>query len=74
LPEVLRLGADVVEPRRAGVVVAEAELVGQVAGDSVSSFATDIPKSTAFLVDGKYLLIYRADYDIIPTGMITSAR
>ena len=44
------------------------------AGDSVSSFATDIPKSTAFLVDGKYLLIYRADYDIIPTGMITSAR
>lgn len=44
------------------------------AGDSVSSFATDIPKSTAFLVDGKYLLIYRADYDIIPTSMIKSVR
>lgn len=32
------------------------------AGNQVEIFATDVPKSTWFRIDGKYLLVYRADY------------
>ncbi|MBP1990032.1 DUF5052 family protein [Paenibacillus eucommiae] len=33
-------------------------------GNNVSYFTTDIDKSTGFLVDGKYLFIYRCDYTV----------
>ncbi|ACA47071.1 DUF5052 family protein [Clostridium botulinum] len=39
-------------------------------GDNVSYFATDIPKSTGILIDGKYLLIYRCDYTIYDMDLI----
>ncbi len=32
------------------------------AGNEVEIFATDVPKSTCFRVDGKYLFVYRSDY------------
>ena len=34
------------------------------AGDKVSLYKTDVPKSTGILIDGKYLFIYRCDYTI----------
>lgn len=34
------------------------------AGDKVSLYQTDVPKSTGILIDGKYLFIYRCDYTI----------
>lgn len=37
------------------------------AGNRVSTFSTDIPKTTGLLVDGKKLLIYRCDYTIYPS-------
>lgn len=40
------------------------------AGNEVEPFATDIPKSTVFRVDGKYLLIYRADYTVYDTDLL----
>lgn len=40
------------------------------AGNDVSYFATDIDKSTALLIDGKFLLIYRCDYSIYDTELI----
>ena len=40
------------------------------AGDHVESFSTDVPKSTAFRIDGKYLLIYRADYTVYDTALL----
>ncbi|MMZ43613.1 hypothetical protein D1872_51750 [compost metagenome] len=40
------------------------------AGNKVSYFSTDIDKSTAFLVDGKYLFIYRCDYTIYDMSLI----
>ncbi|TKI60082.1 DUF5052 family protein [Lysinibacillus mangiferihumi] len=40
------------------------------AGDDVSYFATDIDKSTALLIDGKFLLIYRCDYTIYDTELL----
>jgi hypothetical protein len=44
------------------------------AGNTVETFATDIPKSTAFRVDGKYLLIYRADYTVYDNDLLKPAR
>ena len=32
------------------------------AGNKVSMYSTDVPKSTGILIDGKYLFIYRCDY------------
>ena len=40
------------------------------AGDHVETFSTDIPKSTAFRIDGRYLLIYRADYTVYDTELL----
>lgn len=40
------------------------------AGNNVSYFATDIDKSTALLIDGKFLLIYRCDYSIYDTELL----
>ena len=39
-------------------------------GDSVASFAVDIPKTTAFLVDGKVLIVYRCDYTVYDTALL----
>ncbi|MCM3273784.1 DUF5052 family protein [Paenibacillus elgii] len=39
-------------------------------GNKVSYFATDIDKSTAFLIDGKYLFIYRCDYTIYDLSLL----
>ena len=33
-------------------------------GTHVSTFAVDIPKTTAFLIDDKVLLVYRSDYSV----------
>ena len=40
------------------------------AGDAVEIFAADIPKTTVFRVDGKFLLVYRADYTVYDTDLI----
>lgn len=40
------------------------------AGDKVSLYSTDVPKSTGILVDGKYLFIYRCDYTIYDTSLL----
>jgi hypothetical protein len=40
------------------------------AGNSVSYFATDIDKSTGFIIDGKYLFVYRSDYTIYETSLL----
>lgn len=42
------------------------------AGDSVEIFATDVPKSTLFYVDSKYLLVYRADYTVYDNDLLNS--
>lgn len=34
------------------------------AGNKVSLYKTEVPKSTGILIDGKYLFIYRCDYTI----------
>lgn len=39
-------------------------------GESVSYFATDIDKSTAFIVDGQYLFIYRCDYTVYDLDLL----
>lgn len=39
-------------------------------GNKVEIFATDIPKSTWFRVDGKMLLVYRADYTVYDTDLL----
>lgn len=41
------------------------------AGDQVEVFATDVPKSTWFRVDGKYLLVYRADYTVYDNDLLS---
>ena len=33
-------------------------------GDDVSYYSTDVDKSTAFIIDGKFLFVYRCDYTI----------
>ena len=40
------------------------------AGDNVEVFATDVPKSTWFRVDGKLLLVYRCDYTTYDTALL----
>ena len=40
------------------------------AGDHVEVFKTDVPKSTWFRVDGKYLWCYRVDYTVPDTALI----
>lgn len=40
------------------------------AGNTVEYFATDIPKSTLFRIDGKYLLVYRSDYTVYDNALL----
>lgn len=40
------------------------------AGDSVDILSTDVPKSTWFRVDGKYLFVYRADYTVYDNDLL----
>lgn len=40
------------------------------AGNDVSYFATDVDKSTSFLIDGHYLFIYRCDYTIYDSELL----
>lgn len=44
--------------------------VAVYAGDRVELFATDIPKATWFQVDGKQLLVYRADYTVYDNALL----
>lgn len=39
-------------------------------GNSVSSFSVDIPNTTAFLIDGKMLLVYRCDFITYDTALL----
>jgi hypothetical protein len=39
-------------------------------GDKVTTYKTDVPKSTGLLIDGKYLFIYRCDYTIYDTALL----
>lgn len=41
-------------------------------GDEVEVFATDVPKSTWFRIDGKYLLVYRADYTMYDNDLLVA--
>lgn len=40
------------------------------AGETVEIFATDVPKSTWFRVDGGYLWCYRVDYTIVDNDLL----
>lgn len=40
------------------------------AGNNVEIFATDVPKSTWFRIDGKYLWCYRVDYSVPDTDLL----
>ena len=40
------------------------------AGNEVSLYKTDVPKSTGLLIDGKYLFIYRCDYTIYDLDLL----
>lgn len=40
------------------------------AGDNVSLYKTDVPKSTGFLIDGQYLFVYRCDYTVYDLDLI----
>ncbi|MFY1069203.1 DUF5052 family protein [Enterococcus sp. AD013-P3] len=40
------------------------------AGDNVSLYKTEVPKSTGLLVDGKYLFVYRCDYTIYDLDLL----
>lgn len=40
------------------------------AGNAVETFTADIPKTTWFRVDGKNLLVYRADYTVYDTALL----
>jgi hypothetical protein len=39
-------------------------------GDKVSIYSTEIPNSTALLIDGKLLILYRVDYTIYDTSLL----
>ncbi len=41
------------------------------AGNNVSLYSTDVPKSTGLLVDGKYLFVYRCDYTIYDLALLS---
>jgi hypothetical protein len=40
------------------------------AGNNVSLYKTDVPKSTGILIDGSYLFIYRCDYTIYDLALL----
>lgn len=40
------------------------------AGNNVSLYKTDVPKSTGFLIDGQYLFVYRCDYTVYDLDLI----
>lgn len=40
------------------------------AGKNVEQFATDVPKSTQFRIDGKLLLVYRADMTTVDNAIL----
>lgn len=42
------------------------------AGDKVTPYSTDIPKSTALFIDGKLLLVYRCDYTIYDKALLNN--
>lgn len=42
------------------------------AGNKVTPYSTDVPKSTALLIDGHLLLIYRCDYTIYDKDLLES--
>lgn len=42
------------------------------AGNEVELLSTDVPKSTWFRVDGKYLWVYRVDYTVYDTALLDS--
>lgn len=44
--------------------------VAVFSGNNVEVFATDVPKSTQFRVDGRYLFVYRADYTVIDNDLL----
>lgn len=44
--------------------------VAVYAGDEVELFKTDVPKSTMFRVDGKYLFVYRADITVYDNDLL----
>ncbi|EPI33352.1 hypothetical protein D350_00257 [Enterococcus faecalis VC1B-1] len=46
-------------------------LLATYAGNNVSLYSTDVPKSTGLLVDGKYLFVYRCDYTIYDLALIS---
>ncbi|WP_409342846.1 DUF5052 family protein [Paenibacillus sp. MBLB4367] len=39
-------------------------------GKDVSYFTTDIDKSTGFIIDGKYLFVYRCDYTVYDLALL----
>ena len=39
-------------------------------GEEVSIFPTDVPKSTGFRIDDKYLFVYRCDYTVYDTALL----
>lgn len=43
-------------------------------GNQVEIKSTDVPKSTWFRVDGKYLFVYRADYTVVDSDLIGQVR
>ncbi|MBM7708354.1 hypothetical protein JOD14_000521 [Enterococcus lemanii] len=40
------------------------------AGNQVSLYKTEVPKSTGLLIDGKYLFVYRCDYTIYDLALL----
>jgi hypothetical protein len=44
--------------------------IGVYAGDRVEVYSTDIPKTTRFQIDGKYLFVYRVDYTVYDTELL----
>jgi hypothetical protein len=44
--------------------------IGVFAGDAVEVFATGVPKSTWFQVDGKMLFVYRCDYTVYDNDLL----
>lgn len=39
-------------------------------GNDISYFATDVDKSTGFIIDGKYLFVYRCDYTVYDLSLL----
>ena len=40
------------------------------AGNKVTPYSTDMPKATAFLIDGKLLIAYRCDYTVYDKALL----